>query len=114
MAALAYPDRVGLRRAGDDPRWVLSGGPGVKMSPGDGLAGARLIVVTDTDGAAREAEVRQAVALSEADLREVCADRIVWNEVCRWSKREGRVTARRHERRRRRQQRRGQPADLSP
>ncbi len=28
QAALAYPDRIGLRRAGDAPRWVLSGGTG--------------------------------------------------------------------------------------
>ena len=28
MAALAYPDRIGLRRKGDAPRYVLSGGKG--------------------------------------------------------------------------------------
>ncbi|MEN9408765.1 MAG: ATP-dependent helicase HrpB, partial [Pseudomonadota bacterium] len=33
MAALAYPDRIGLRRKGDAPRWVLSGGKGAAMAP---------------------------------------------------------------------------------
>ncbi|MES2143407.1 MAG: ATP-dependent helicase HrpB, partial [Pseudomonadota bacterium] len=33
-AALAYPDRIGLRRDGDAPRWVLSGGKGAVMDPG--------------------------------------------------------------------------------
>ena len=91
MAALAYPDRVGLRRKGDAPRWVLSGGKGAVMAAGTRLAGARLIVASDLDGDAREAGVRQAVALSEAELRAVHRAQIVWREVCGWSKREGRV-----------------------
>ena len=97
MAALAYPDRVGLRRKGDAPRWVLSGGKGAVMDPATPLAGARLIVATDLDGDAREARVRQAVAITEAELRGLYADQIVWREVCEWSRREGRVLARRQE-----------------
>ncbi len=97
MAALAYPDRVGLRRKGDAPRWVLSGGKGVAMAQGDPMAGARLIVVTDTDGDPREATVRQAVTISEAELREVHGAAFYWQQVCAWSRREGRVTARRQE-----------------
>lgn len=98
MAALAYPDRVGLRRKGDAPRWVLSGGKGAAMAAGTPLAGARLIVATDLDGDAREAAVRQAVALSESELRAVHGDHIRWQDVCEWSKRDGRVLARRQER----------------
>ncbi|GLS85545.1 DEAD/DEAH box helicase [Cypionkella aquatica] len=97
MAALAYPDRVGLRRKGDAPRWVLSGGKGAVMAAGVPLAGARLIVATDLDGDAREAAVRQAVAISEAELRAVFGPQISWREVCEWSKREGRVISRRQE-----------------
>ncbi|MFN5999190.1 MAG: ATP-dependent helicase HrpB [Paracoccaceae bacterium] len=98
MAALAYPDRIGLRRKGEAPRWVLSGGKGAAMAAGLSLSGARLIVATDLDGDAREATVRQAVAISEAEVRGLYADRIGWIEVCEWSKREGRVTSRRQER----------------
>ena len=98
MAALAYPDRIGLRRAGDAPRWLLSGGKGAAMAEGDALAGARLIVVTDTDGHPREAKIRQAAAISEAELRAVLGARIGWTELCEWSRREGRVVARRQER----------------
>jgi ATP-dependent helicase HrpB len=98
MAALAYPDRIGMRRKGEAPRWVLSGGKGASMATGLSLSGARLIVATDLDGDAREATVRQAVAISEAEMRGLYADRIRWVEVCEWSKREGRVTARRQER----------------
>ncbi|WP_128513495.1 ATP-dependent helicase HrpB [Tabrizicola thermarum] len=98
MAALAYPDRIGLRRKGEAPRWVLSGGKGAAMAPVLPLSGARLIVATDLDGDAREATVRQAVAISEAEVRGLHADRIAWVEVCEWSRREGRVVSRRQER----------------
>ena len=98
MAALAYPDRIGLRRKCEAPRWILSGGKGAAMAPGLSLSGARLIVATDLDGDAREATVRQAVAISEAEVRRLYADRIRWVEVCEWSRREGKVLARKQER----------------
>jgi ATP-dependent helicase HrpB len=62
------------------------------------LSGARLIVATDLDGDTREARIRQAVAISEAEVRGLYADRIGWEDVCEWSRREGRVLARRQER----------------
>lgn len=98
MAALAYPDRIGLRRKGDAPRWVLSGGKGAAMAAGLPLSGARLIVATDLDGDPREATIRQAIAISEAELRALFADRSRWHDLCEWSRREGRVVARRQER----------------
>ncbi|WP_435259739.1 ATP-dependent helicase HrpB [Thioclava sp. FR2] len=98
MAALAYPDRIGMRRAGDAPRWVLSGGKGAAMAAGLPLSGAKLIVATDLDGDLREAQVRQAVAITESEVRELFADRIQWEEVCDWSRRDGRVLTRKQER----------------
>ncbi len=98
MAALAYPDRIGLRRKGEAPRWVLSGGKGAAMAAGLPLSGARLIIATDLDGDTREATVRQAVEIGEAGLRGLYGDRIRWVDVCSWSRREGRVLARRQER----------------
>lgn len=98
QAALAYPDRIGLRRPGDQPRYVLSGGKGGIMAEGDTLAGARLIVATDLDGNPREARIRAALEVSEADIRALYADQIAWYEVCQWSKRHRRVEARQQER----------------
>ncbi|MFN4160031.1 MAG: ATP-dependent helicase HrpB [Gemmobacter sp.] len=98
MAALAYPDRIGLRRPGDAPRWLLSGGRGAVMEAGGPLSQARLIVATDLDGAGREAAVRQGSALTEAELRDLYPDRIGWADRVEWSPREGRVIARRQER----------------
>ena len=76
MAALAYPDRVGLRRKGSAPRYVLSGGKGAILDAADPLAGQRLIVATDLDGDTREARIRQAAQISEAALRDLFADQI--------------------------------------
>ncbi|MGM0741945.1 MAG: ATP-dependent helicase HrpB [Pseudomonadota bacterium] len=98
MAALAYPDRIGLRRKGDAPRYVLSGGKGAVMPDSDDMSGARLIVATDLDGNPREARIRQAIRIDEAALRGLFADQIGWHDVCLWDRRERRVTARRQER----------------
>nr|WP_210730503.1 ATP-dependent helicase HrpB [Roseibacterium persicicum] len=98
QAALAYPDRVGLRRPGEAPRYVLSGGKGAVMPEGDALAGQRLIVATDLDGDPREARIRQAVAITEGELRALYGDRIGWEAACGWSRRHRRVEARQQER----------------
>ena len=98
LAALAYPDRIGLRRSGDAPRFVLSGGKGAILPPGDPLASARLIVATDLDGDPREARIRQAVEVSEQDLRRTFRTQIAWHDHCAWSRRDTRVEARQQER----------------
>ena len=98
MAALAYPDRIGQRRKGDAPRYVLSGGKGVVLDSADSLADAPFLVVIDTDGNPREAKVRMATQISERDIRDLFADQIGWVETCVWSKRERRVVSRRQER----------------
>jgi len=98
QAALAYPDRIGLRRDGIAARWILSGGSGATMDEADPLAGQRLIVATDLEGSGRDALIRQAVAITEAELRTVHGTRIKWVNVCQWSKSERRVMTRRQER----------------
>ncbi|WP_415404149.1 ATP-dependent helicase HrpB [Tateyamaria sp. SN3-11] len=98
MAALAYPDRIGLRRAGDAPRYVLSGGKGAILPQGDALSGHRLIVATDVDGDPREARIRQAVPLDESTLETLFAPQITWQNICIWSKRDRAVQARQQRR----------------
>nr|WP_213395281.1 ATP-dependent helicase HrpB [Yoonia sp.] len=97
QAALAYPDRIGLRRKGDAPRYLLSGGNGAVIDSADPLAGQRLIVATDLDGDKLEARVRQATAITDGALRGLFADRIRWYDLCHWSRRDSKVLARRQE-----------------
>mgnify|MGYP000513027729 CR=1 FL=1 len=98
MAALAYPDRIGARRKGDTPRYLLSGGSGAIMASEDPMANAPFIVATDLDGDRKDAKIRQAVQISAAELRELYEDRIAWVDSCEWSDREKRVVARSQER----------------
>ncbi|MFD2737978.1 ATP-dependent helicase HrpB [Sulfitobacter aestuarii] len=98
LAALAYPDRIGLRRKGEAPRYVLSGGKGAVLPEADPMAGARLIVATDLDGDPREARIRQAALISEAELRDTFPDQIAWHDLCHWSRRDNRVLTRQQER----------------
>lgn len=98
LAALAYPDRVGLRRKGEAPRFVLSGGKGATLPEADPMAGERLIVTTDLDGDPREARVRQAARITEAELRMLFGDQIAWHDLCLWSRRDNKVLARKQER----------------
>ncbi|MEL6883762.1 MAG: ATP-dependent helicase HrpB [Pseudomonadota bacterium] len=95
MAALAYPDRVGLHRGGNTARYILSGGKGAVLPEGDALAGHRLIVATDLDGNPREARIRQATPIAQSELLDLFPDQIAWTQTCDWSRRDSRVQARR-------------------
>jgi ATP-dependent helicase HrpB len=94
LLARAYPDRVCLRRPGDAPRFLMSGGKGAYLDEQDALAGERLLVAADLDGDAREARIRLAAPITQAEVDEIFSDRIAWRDVCAWSDRERRVIAR--------------------
>lgn len=96
LASLAYPDRIALRRPGEQPRYLMSGGTGARLDPADGLAQARLLVAVDLDGARQDARIRGALVVSEAELRELHPVREV--HLCRWSRRHRQVEARVQER----------------
>ena len=98
LLARAYPDRIGLRRPGDAPRWRLSGGRGAAMAPGDPLAGQRLLVAADLDDTGREATIRRGAPVAEAELRAIFPESIAWENEAHWSRRERRVIARQYER----------------
>ncbi|MCC5972859.1 MAG: ATP-dependent helicase HrpB [Rubellimicrobium sp.] len=98
LLALAYPDRIGLRRPGGEARYLLSGGKGAVLPADDPMAGETLIVAADLDGDTREARIRLAARLTEAELRATHGERIERHDLCLWSRRDGRVRARRQER----------------
>jgi ATP-dependent helicase HrpB len=97
LLSLAYPDRVGLRREGDAPRYLLSGGRGAVFAPDDPLAGQRLIVAAELEDSGREATIRLAAPLDEADLRALHAARIGGEARAEWSRRTRQVEAQRRE-----------------
>ncbi|MDO5644031.1 MAG: ATP-dependent helicase C-terminal domain-containing protein, partial [Paracoccus sp. (in: a-proteobacteria)] len=97
MAALAYPDRIGMRRPGDEPRYLLSGGRGAVLPDGAGLAAEPFLVVTDLDGAGRDLRIRLALPVPEAEIRALFGPQIARADHVEWSPREGRILARRRE-----------------
>ncbi len=93
-ASLAYPDRIGQRRPGPQPRHLLTGGKGAILPDADPLAGAPLIVAAELDGDPREATVRLALPVAEAEIRGLHADRLTRQRICEWSRRDRAVRAR--------------------
>ncbi len=92
--SLAYPDRIGQRRSGVAPRFLLSGGKGARLNDDDALASAPFIVAADLDGDPREARIRRAACVAEAELRALHGDRFARERVCEWSRRDAAVVAR--------------------
>ncbi len=56
---------------------------------------APMLVAADLDGDPREARIRRALPVTEAEIRALHADRLVREEVCAWSRRDRAVVARR-------------------
>jgi ATP-dependent helicase HrpB len=96
LLALAYPDRIGRRRAGTANRYLLSGGRGAVLPEGDPMSNEEFLVVADLDGAAQDARIFLAAPITAAEIEELYADRMVDEELVEW--RDGSVLARRRRR----------------
>jgi len=94
MLALAYPDRIGQRRKGDAPRYVLSGGKGAYLAASDPMARSPFLVASDLDGDQREAKIRAALPISYAEITELYETALDWHDICEWSRRDSRVLTR--------------------
>jgi ATP-dependent helicase HrpB len=98
LLALAYPDRIGRRRAGTAVRYLLSGGRGAALAEGDPMANEEFLVVADLDGSAQDARIFLAAPITAVEVEELFAERIVDEEIVQWQAREGAVLARRRRR----------------
>ena len=98
LLALAYPDRIGRRRAGTSGRYLLSGGQGASLPEGDPMGNEEFVVVADLDGTAQSARIFLAAPITASEIEELYAARIVDEDVLSWSAREGVVLARRRRR----------------
>ena len=94
LIAQAFPDRIGKRRKGDEARFVLSGGKGAVMDTADPLANASYIVAIELDGNPRESRIRQAIEITESEIRDTFETDLSRHKICNWSKRDQRVLAR--------------------
>jgi len=98
LLALAYPDRIGRRRAATANRYLLSGGRGAVLPEGDPMANEEFVVVAETDGAAQDARIFLAAAIDRGDIEALYEERIVDEQVVEWNARDNTVLARRRRR----------------
>lgn len=91
--ALAYPDRIGLRRPGEAPRFLLANGKGATFTAKDPLGASRMIVAADLDGDATEARIRLAAPITEAQVKALFPERLSREAHIAWDRRLKRVVA---------------------
>jgi ATP-dependent helicase HrpB len=94
LVAFAYPDRIGERRRGGEPRYRLSGGRGGVLSWEDGLASEPWLAVAELDGQSREAKIYLAAPVSQAALESHFASQIHTGTEVFWDSQNDMVVAR--------------------
>jgi ATP-dependent helicase HrpB len=92
LIALAYPERVALRR-GKEERYRSAGGRGMRLREGDPLGRFRLLAVAESGGEGNESTIFSAAPLQPKRLEEAGLAR--WEEALRFDEKSGRVEARR-------------------
>src|SRR5581483_1724734 len=98
VLALAYPDRIALRRAEGNGRFLLSGGQGAYLAPNDPLAAEPMLAVADLDGQKPDARIWLAAPLDRSELEERLGDRLVDEDIVQFDRKAGAVMARRRRR----------------
>jgi ATP-dependent helicase HrpB len=84
LLALAYPDRIGQKRAGSRGRFLLRNGRGVVLDPASSLGAAEYIVAAQVDDRGAEGRVFLGAALERADLEQHFADQIQTDREVVW------------------------------
>lgn len=85
VLALAYPDRLAVRRS-QPGRFQLRSGAGAWVPATDTLAGESFLVAGDLDGKRDNARVRLGAAMSTADVVAAFADQVDTREQLVWDK----------------------------
>jgi ATP-dependent helicase HrpB len=84
LVALAYPDRIALRRTGRAPRYVLRGGGGALLREEDALAQERMLAIAETDGRRPESRVYLAAPVAEGEILNSFASQVETRDVVVW------------------------------
>ena len=98
LVALAYPDRVAQRRAGDGARYLLRGGSGATLSGAQSLATSEWLAIAQLDGQRHEARIFLAAPLTLDDVRAAFGDQVEQVDDVSWDATARAVQARRRER----------------
>ncbi len=98
LLAQAYPDRVAQRRGTDTRAYLMSSGRGVRLPPGDLLAGREYLVAASLDAGAKEGRVFLASSIDVEQIRRFLGSRIETAPVIAWESDSHSVVTREEER----------------
>ncbi|MCE7934368.1 MAG: ATP-dependent helicase HrpB [Chlorobi bacterium CHB2] len=84
LLSIAFPDRIGARRAGTEGRFLLRNGNAARLDPNDPLARADFLVATELDGRRSESRIFLAAPLLLADIEDQFGEQIQEEEVVEW------------------------------
>lgn len=94
LLACAYPDRIGKRRPGSAPRYLLANGRGAVFAEATGVGRSEYIVAIDLDDSGSEARVQLAASLDAEELMRIASARVRRQREVRWSTQDECVIAR--------------------
>ena len=93
LLALAYPDRVAMRRPGDSARYLLRNGRGARLVAPGALGRERFLAIADLDGDPAESRIWLAAPVDEAGLRDAAAGALVTEREVTWDPATGKARA---------------------
>jgi ATP-dependent helicase HrpB len=95
LAARAYPDRIGRRRAGEGRRYLLSNGRGVELSSTSALYDEEFLVALAVEGReSGDGTIHLATAYDLESLRYQYGEQIIRQQRVEWLPSERRIVAR--------------------
>ncbi len=95
LLASVYPLQISRRRSGGRGRYQMADGPGLFLHDSDSLQGTEWLLVMDTDGQPKDARIRLAWPLTEAEVEAALEEHGVWREQVGWDAEKQRVSGRR-------------------
>lgn len=85
LLALAYPDRIGARRAGRAGRFLLRNGQGA-FTEAPSIQGAEFVVAAELDGNPRESRIWLGAPLEREELMGLFADQLEREDSVTWER----------------------------
>ncbi len=94
LVALAYPDRIAMKRENAARSYLLSNGSGAELPPGSLLAKEEFLAIADLQGRAPNARIVLAEPIQAEDLEEYFAEQFEERREVGWNGKEQTVVSR--------------------
>lgn len=91
--AIAFPDRIGARRDGQQDSYILSGGRGGQLREDDPLCNEKFIAIGHLDKGGRAARIFSAAPISKEEIEDLFENRISDQAVVEFDERRKKVLA---------------------